>query len=122
MTARMTDDQAQAVKERAGGVCQRCWGHSGQEIHHRQGKGMGGTSKPDVHAAYNLVFLCRPCHSGLHLAVGDERDAAILDGFLVSRYDNPAEVPVLWAAGGWLSRRFVLLTADGGVAEWEGQA
>jgi hypothetical protein len=49
-----------AVAVRSLGRCERCFG-TGQEIHHRRPRGMGGGDGRE-HAIENLVRLCRSCH------------------------------------------------------------
>ncbi len=88
---------AAAVLARSGGYCERC-GRGAEQIHHRQPRGMGGTRAPAIHDPANLLHLC----SGCHLWVETNRAAALAAGLLVSRYQDPADVPAhLW--GRWYS-------------------
>lgn len=50
------------VNLRDGGHCLNCGGPA-HDIHHRNARGMGGSSDPAIHHPSNLVSLCRPCHN-----------------------------------------------------------
>jgi 5-methylcytosine-specific restriction protein A len=77
------------VKRRANWQCERC-GHAGQIVHHRDPRGAGGSSRPEVNLPSNLVFLCTECHDD----VESRRLEAIGHGFLVPDGLCPADTPV----------------------------
>lgn len=71
--------------------------------HHRKLRSRGGAD-----AADNLVLMCGSGTTGCHgWAHAHPADATAL-GFIVSRWDDPATVPILHALYGW-----VLLLTDG---------
>lgn len=77
-------------------------------IHHRQPRGMGGTSRATVHALTNLLLLDGSGVTGCHGYIESERTEAYRRGLLVRRPTPPADVPVtLW------SGREVRLDASG---------
>lgn len=63
--------------------------------HHRQPRGMGGTSRPDVHAAYQLLLLCGSGITGCHGHVEQQRTEAYAFGWLVKHGQDPAEIRVV---------------------------
>ena len=81
-------------------------------LHHRQPRGMGGTSK--VMTAAKGMLLCGTGVSGCHGYVESHRAEAMEKGWLISVNSRmqPAEVPVLTV---WRTR--VLLTDDGRIEE-----
>lgn len=91
---------------RSGGACERCGcgliSPDHADRHHRRLRSGGGK-----HGITNLVLLCPTCH---HRRVHAYPTIAMRDGWIVSRYREPADVPVYLARYGW-----VLLTPDGGV-------
>ena len=84
----------QAVIERAGKRCERC-GLPGAQIHHRKPRQMGGTSDPAINAFPNLVLVCVTCHDEIER----NRQMAYESGWLVHRWDDPAQVPALTLEG-----------------------
>lgn len=96
----------QLVMARCHGHCERCGWWVGGDIHHRQPKGMGGSTRPDRHNVENLVHLCRRCHSWAH---GKPIDASA-EGFIVERRSgvDPLDAPVTL-----FDRRRVYLTPAG---------
>lgn len=97
------------VAERSGGVCEICTAEPATEYHHRAPRGMGGTSDPKVNLASALLHVGRPCHRYAE----EHRAEALIAGWLVSRYSDPARVNVLIHNGS----RYVYLTDDGGYAD-----
>lgn len=99
------------VKKRADHSCEICGRYlaTGEgEVHHRHGRQMGGTRRPWINLASNLLYLC-PTH---HLMVTDtkgNRPEYELAGWLVREGIDPAGVPVRLAFG-----RPPYLTNDGG--------
>lgn len=77
------------VRDRAMGLCERC-GRPGTDAHHRQPRGMGGTTTPLTHTAIVLVWLCRNCHH----TIETHRTQAYADGWLVHSWDDPRPVPI----------------------------
>jgi hypothetical protein len=70
------------------GKCRMC-SQPATDVHHRQVKGMGGTSNPDTkYGMANLVSTCRECHTWIH---GHPR-VAYATGFLVHSGENPEEI------------------------------
>ncbi len=98
----------QLVWARDEGLCFKCgavlssyW--PGYSCHHRQLKSGGGSDTPE-----NRVMLCGSGVTGDHGWAHAIRAEAQELGFIVSRYANPADVPVKhWRLG------MVYLTADG---------
>ena len=84
----------QAVIERAGKRCERCR-LPGAQIHHRKPRGMGGTSDAAINAFPNLVFVCVTCHDEIER----NRQMAYESGWLVRRWQDPAEVTAWDLAG-----------------------
>lgn len=100
------------VIERDGGTCQRC-GKPGNNIQHREGRGMGGRGKADTERTNGpawLVVLCGLGNtSGCHKEI-DSDPAAEADGWIIRRntVEVDATVVPIRTYQGW--RR---LTADG---------
>lgn len=95
------------VQERDGGLCRRC-GRPGESVHHRTPRGMGGSKDPAINSPANLIVLCGHGTTGCHGHVESHRSDAYLSGFLVHRYEDPAEVALVDLSGtAWV------LTRDG---------
>lgn len=84
------------VLARSGGMCERCYG-TGEQIHHRRPRGMGGTHRVETNMPANLVHLCHSCHGW----VESHRTQALADGWLIRQASpkSPAEVLVMLAWG-----------------------
>jgi AraC-like DNA-binding protein len=96
----------QLVHARAGMRCERCANdvrYGGGQVHHRQPRKMGGTSRPEANHTSNLLLLCGTCHAHIEA----NRSEAYDFGWLVREPTDPATVPVLLAVG------WVLLGAEG---------
>lgn len=97
----MTDAVRKIVNVRDGMVCRRCCRFIQREasIHHRLPRGMGGsTSKigaERTERASNLVRLCGSGVTGCHGWIESNRQRAYQLGWLVHRWDDPAEVPMI---------------------------
>ena len=67
------------VIARARGRCERCgtWADQGQ-VHHRKPRQMGGTSRPEINDASNLVLLCQLCHDDVESHRTDAYEAGWL--------------------------------------------
>jgi 5-methylcytosine-specific restriction endonuclease McrA len=92
-----------AAASRDDGMCLRC-ARPATDVHHRQLKGMGGTS--DEYRKYglaNTVCLCRSCHSHVHAHPAESYES----GFLVHSWNDPEEVPLKSGAA------IIWLRADG---------
>lgn len=93
--------------ERDGMMCRRCCRHIRGEssIHHRLPRGMGGSNSlagsARVERPCNLVRLCGSGVTGCHGWIEQNRDAAYRTGWLVHRWADPAEVPILDRFGRW---------------------
>lgn len=77
----------------------------GLELHHRRLRGTGGTAASGSHDAANGVALCTWHHAWAHRY----RGKAEPQGLIVSRYRDPAEVPLVLDGRGTR----LWLTADG---------
>jgi hypothetical protein len=79
------------------------------DAHHRRNKGMGGTSRPDRDAIWNLLALDPQVHNGGPLSVHGRRAWSEARGFLVPKGEDNVQVwPVKLH-----DRRWVYLTANG---------
>ncbi len=88
---------------KCGEVLRDSW--PGYSCHHRQLKSGGGSDTLE-----NRISLCGSGSMGCHGLVHARPRWARMAGFIVSRYDNPADVSVIhWQHGP------VYLTADGGI-------
>lgn len=92
---------------RALAACERCGrglmrNRRGFEwsAHHREARGMGGSSDAALGAASNGLVLCGHGTSGCHGWVESNRSAAVFDGLLVGAGESAADVPVLLRAYG----------------------
>lgn len=103
---RTTEDK---VNARSGGVCEICAAQPATQHHHRMPRGMGSSSGPQINLPSNLLHLDLGCHE----YVERNRAEALIAGWLVSRYSDPARVNVLIQNGS----RYVYLTDDGGYAD-----
>lgn len=98
-----TPAQRALVAERAAYACELCgralveadggWvvTHS---FHHRQARGMGGSSRPDVNSPANILLLCGTGTTGCHGFVEAHRTSAEAEGWLVRHGQDPAAVEV----------------------------
>jgi hypothetical protein len=104
----------QAALHRDGNHCRRC-GRSivdfPASLHHRQPKGSGGGSPARYDRVENLITLCGSgttgCHGWAHTAT-ERYDL----GWLVHRWDEPSEIPLIDLAG-----RTFFLTEEGTVID-----
>lgn len=84
--------------------------HAQWSIQHRKARGMGGTKDPAVNDPTNLLVLCGSGTTGCHGRVETNRAWARDAGFAVSKWANPAVIPVRhWLHG------LAFATADGWV-------
>jgi 5-methylcytosine-specific restriction endonuclease McrA len=83
----MPPEVAEAVLERANGVCEACRFSSGGrlELHHRKMRSQGGK-----HTVENLIHVHSECHNVIH----GQPDISYRLGLLVRSWLDPADVPV----------------------------
>lgn len=82
-----------AVHERAGGRCERCFSPGPLELHHRKFRSRGGK-----HTVENITALCglgnmQGCHGYAHTVGGD--------GWAVHSWENELDVRVIDVQGNW---------------------
>lgn len=90
----------QIVKARAHLRCERCGTsvkYEPSNVHHRNPRGMGGSSNPEIHATANLLLLCIACHGWTE----SHRAEAYRLGYLVETGIDPLDKPVLLAGRLW---------------------
>lgn len=120
-----TPAQRAMVAERAAYCCELCgirlhdgaaWGTE-HSFHHRQARGLGGTSRSESNAPTNLLLVCGTGTTGCHGFIEAHRTSAEQEGWLVRHGLDPAEVVVTVYAGLHATpttfTRRVLLTTDG---------
>jgi hypothetical protein len=95
----MRKDEQEArrlVRERSGGICERCAAARATNFQHRQARGQGGPW-----TASNGLDVCGSgttgCHGYMHAHPAESYER----GWSVHSWDDPAEVPVLTAQG-WM--------------------
>lgn len=80
------------------------------DAHHRRNKGMGGTTRPDRDAIWNLLALDPTVHNGGPRSVHGRRAWSESRGFLVPKGVGNVQVwPIFWHLKLW-----VYLTPEGG--------
>ncbi|NIL77656.1 hypothetical protein RhoFasB10_03805 [Rhodococcus sp. B10] len=93
------------VRQRSGGLCERCGLDWAVQDHHRRARGMGGTRRASTNAASGCLAVCLRCHNRIESARAD----ALQHGWLVPQHKEPADVPVLYRG------QLVLLDDAGGI-------
>lgn len=84
---RMQENSARlAVRQRSGGICEKCGAAQAREWHHRQNRSQGG-----LWTAANGMDLCTSCHR----YVTEHPEESYRNGWSVRSTADPAEVPVL---------------------------
>ena len=96
------------LEDRSRGRCELC-GDRAAHTHHRRPRGMGSSRDEATNQPSNLLRVCAACHGQIE----SRRAEAYGFGWLVSRWSDPAVVPVLVGRGS----RWVQLTVDGGYAD-----
>ena len=92
------------IIRRARGMCEVCGLRVNYgQIHHRQPRGMGGTSSRQIESAANGIYLHARCHHLIEM----NRERAYLYGHLVRNGTRPEDAQVKMHDGWWL------LTPDG---------
>ena len=93
------------VLRRSNFRCEKCGIHLAEgfyySIHHRTPRGMGGTREKRLNLPSNLVAICGSGTTGCHGWIEHNRSEAEDAGWLVSRYQECAEVPLFIYGVGW---------------------
>lgn len=101
-------EQRRPLWERCRGLCEisgRPLDFDTFDMHHRRNKGMGGTSRLDVDALWNLLALDPEVHNGGPESVHGRRRWSEDRGYLIPKHEqDPGLWPVL--LGGLLPERF----------------
>jgi 5-methylcytosine-specific restriction protein A len=92
VTAEFPPTVLSVVHARSDWWCEMCGRARAVEHHHRRPRGMGSTNQPDTTTASACLHVCRPCHR----LAETERNLAMTCGWLVSQYDTPTDVPVVY--------------------------
>lgn len=71
-------------------------------IHHRTPRGMGGSREARLNMPSNLVAICGSGTTGCHGQIESDRTKSMDEGWLVTRFDEPAEVPLYIYGVGWM--------------------
>lgn len=113
-------DQRAPLWERCGGRCEVSGAPLDFEtfdMHHRRNKGMGGTSRSDVDALWNLLALNPNVHNGGPQSVHGRRDWSEKRGYLVPKHVDDDDLrlwPVyLYGLVPTHVQRWALLGSDG---------
>lgn len=85
----------------------------GSEAHHRRPKAAGGTRRPETNYLSNGLMACTSCHRRIHDNPLWARD----NGFLVSQYADPAQVPVWWRSKRDGGRKALVLLDNSGTIQ-----
>jgi hypothetical protein len=77
------------VQERAAGYCEACAmpERGKMDLHHRQARGMGGSSSRDLDVAGNLLYLHHRCHMWVHAHPKMSRE----HGWIVPSWEQPRQ-------------------------------
>jgi len=105
----VTEQDARIVIARSGGICEVCGRRAMTNIHHRRGRGMGGTRRA-IHSPSWLLAVCGQGNtSGCHGRIESDRPTAEANGWALPwSVEDASTVPVRLALG------LVLLDDDGG--------
>lgn len=100
------------IHARAMGRCEVCGAkiHLGGQIHHRQPRGMGGTSDESKGSCANGIWVHPTCHRKIE----EQRARALSMGWLVASWDDSRIVPVKMFDG------WAILTDEGGLRKVDG--
>ena len=94
---KIPDRVRQLIFERDGGKCPHCGETEAIGLQHRISKGMGGSKLLDVPA--NLLTFCNIGNAGME-SDPDLADLARLNGWKLSRWQDPLTTPVMYLADG----------------------
>jgi 5-methylcytosine-specific restriction protein A len=100
------------IREREDARCAICR-RPMTDIHHRLRKGMGGTSRADIHLPSNLVGLCRTHHGLVHAKPAP----AVLGGWIVPTSVEPGLFPI-WMQSSQYAYPGWFLLEDDGIVRW----
>lgn len=105
---RFTTEARRLIEQRAKGFCEYCALPLGRNahLHHRQPRGIGGTSTETAGQACNALRVHPQCHAKIEA----NREEAYRKGWLVRKPLHPATVPV-WRWGNW-----TILHLDGSIS------
>lgn len=105
--AAFSDEVKKAIKKRAANRCDVCGsGVMYAHYHHRDPRGMGGSSNKSLGLPSNALYLHPKCHERIE----QNRWEATINGWIITGRQDPATVPAnLW--DGWH-----LLTEEGTLA------
>lgn len=99
------------IRERAAGLCERCYRSPDTNSHHRRPRGLGGSRDPDTDLPANLLRLCGSGTTGCHGWIEHHRTTSIDLGYLIQQGKAPSTVPVLLVTHGFYG--WYLLDNDG---------
>lgn len=86
-----TERTRETIRARAKGRCEKCGlPLAAAQIHHRQPRGMGGSSEAVTSDPSNGLIV----HPACHAKIESHRETAYENGWLVSKALDPATVPV----------------------------
>lgn len=97
------------VRQRSGGICERCGVSPAVQMHHRTPRGSGGSSDTSLDCPCNALHLCVKCHG----TVESSRTYAKSRGWLVLRNLTTYATPVLYRG------RWTFLNCDGSTSRTE---
>lgn len=110
--AAVTERDRAIVLDRSGGMCEVCGAARATNVHHRRGRGMGGTRRA-IHSPAWLLAVCGQGNtSGCHGRIEGDRTAAEANGWALPwSVEDATAAPVRLALYG-----LVLLDDEGGYA------
>lgn len=115
VTAEFSDAVRDMLAERSGSRCEVCGEAKATDAHHRRGRGAGSTRRPESSSITNALHVCG--FGGCHHLIEQHRGVALLLGWAVSQFAEPADTPLVYR-GAW-----AFLTEDGQVTyQLEGSA
>lgn len=97
MAPRIPDKVRDLIYKRDGGRCPHCGTTEGLGLQHRISKGMGGSKLLDIPS--NLLTFCNLGNSDLE-ADADLAELARLNGWKLSRWQDPLTTPVMYLGDG----------------------
>jgi hypothetical protein len=96
----VTPQDRAIVLDRCGGICEVCGCAPASNVHHRRGRGMGGTRRA-IHTPAWLLAVCGQGNtSGCHGRIEGDRVEAERNGWALPwSVEDPTTVPVVLAIG-----------------------